>query len=504
VRRNWTLLLLVFLLLAGVGTGIYFYSQRERGPVLPIPATSEVVVGINVSSLTKIFVRDYLFHRSEYDQLLTQFQESEGQPPLLDDLMGNGLRLKGILLAYRFPHPSQTGKSCWALPMWIEDKSSFESWVNSTAKKESLSQMQESEFPWVYSDRLLMGLIYRNNTALFLSGLSREEFAREGSKQLTQTTEEAMPADRENLDLFLARMKEASIGSWHQAPTPEKSIWHTFVQHFYFQRGAVRQEARLSPNPDYDGPLLQASKLPQNQQGLLTMETRFHPDWLSLEGKLDEGGLAIPGPLSDFLPQLQGWNGSLNLSVSGWQKVQQSYTTYDFDDNFNRIPVRQQKEVKLPALALALEMRSPAALTDQLARWRQQNQLVTEGEVSYFQIDSSYRFVAQAQEEVLVLSSEVNAAPLDSPLQTMADTASVLRFRADLKQLFAPLDNESDLPFELPMWQGLIELGEEASLDLQAEQDQVTGKGELKLNDRSRNALPLLLLRLLPQISLPM
>jgi hypothetical protein len=54
------------------------------------------------------------------------------------------------------------------------------------------------------------------------------------------------------------------------------------------------------------------------------------------------------------------------------------------------------------------------------------------------------------------------------------------------------------------MWQGLIELGEEASLDLQAEQDQVTGKGELKLNDRSRNALPLLLLRLLPQISLPM
>lgn len=485
--KKTTGILVGLLLLGGLSWVLLRWMNQGNEPLLPFPGETEVIVGLDVTALTKIVLQDYLFHQAAYAPLQEWLTQSRQVPPLFESPLETGLRLKGTYWVYGFRYPQDAPKRCWALAMKIDKAADFVAWADSLSQRFSLQRDTLRGTNWLYSSEHQTGLIWAGKTALWVKGLGGPDFPAQAFRLLHLRGNETLSPKLPGLAQLQTEIKNKALVSWSRSGSPDPQAWQTFVQSLDFTAGQIQQEVFLYPDLNYAGPLLQSSPKTTPIEGPLSLQTAFAPEWIARVQGEDWQSL-FPGPLEAMLPAFRAWNGSLSLVIQGWETIAQSYTTYEFDDNFNRIAVQKQKESLLPVLQLEMEMYDSLRLANQMQQWQETGLLHLQADRWILEPDSGYTFYLQQRATVLRLSSEEGPK---SPADTLRAQANCLDLEVDLVALAQALPKEHTdgrwIEELAQQWSGF-------SLILYPEGRCIRGQGSLRARDTERNALPQLLL----------
>lgn len=493
MKRSLGIALLGGILLAGL---VWFFvkGRSHKGPPIPIPAYADKVIVLDLDQLTKIFVKDYLFHGDAYTAL-AENSFSDQESGALSSPLEMGLQVKGELWIYGFTSQTDAPQQVWALPVRIQNRSDFEGWIRQEVEARSLTLDSTEEHFWTYSPQHQVGIMWDGETAVALQGLGQQLFTEEANRLLISKTSDKSP----HPDQQQIKQTRALLTIWAQIDSVG-----TVAQTFDFSQGEIQQTVELIPLASYQGNLALGEPKAE-QKGYVHLKTNLAPEWVQT---LSESGFEKEsiGFLNKLLPNLKTWNGQVEVSVGDWEIIQQSYTSYEYDEEFNRVPVTQFRESLFPQFSLQFRMQTPAQVSQQIANWQEKGMLQQQAKTNEYIIspDSSYQLSLLTEQNLLWLQS----ASLNYPVFTLDENGFSHQGKKEALSLYIDWQKwGKSLPPEAQDWKWLQTAAtqwEQTRLNVWEEAGRLKGVGKWTFADKDRNALPQLLLWAAPQISLPL
>jgi len=331
----------------------YFsFRKSDNGILSKIPDKVKSVLVIDLGSISqKLFINDFGKDKKSSLELLKEIPDS-----LKDiDFTESGISLLGKLALFTLEDTISNEVSLHFV-VKIDEAKIFDNFIADLCHKFNSNIEKEDHFNIAYSDTFALLLAWDNNYVVGTKTSSKTTSAVNQLRQILLTEKdhslieipEFASSLKHNCDLLFYSK------AYKKAPSKYIEVFNNEMNHIAsfinFNNGEIDVETLISV--DSGGVF---DKLFAKSNGEFYRLNDMDTCLAGLSFNVDPESLKqLQSSVTDILindkrfPLLKSWNGELNMIFMGTEIIESEFTGYDYDDDFNKIEVKQIKKDKIP------------------------------------------------------------------------------------------------------------------------------------------------------------
>lgn len=335
--------IIIALSLIAVGLIYFLFFKRSESDILyKIPKNATTIAIIDCRALSaKLFIKELSSDSSLFKQLFKHVPESLKSA----DWSSTGIGIPNKIALFTLEDTISDKINFYYLST-ISSHSRFNGFMNDVCTAAKVKVNKRHGLHWVINTRYKLLIAWNNKyvtgikttktideslkTAASILGLQKE--------QSIMSNPAFVQKQSQTYDIFVfSRKYHYCSVKYLNELNPEIESLFAYI---HLNKGALNIEAEIMPQ---NGSILEKilsrknTELPtlQSNNAIINLKTNVDP--LAFQILLNK--LKIVDFKATLIPSLNSWNGLLNLVFFGIKNVQTNYTSYEYDDDFNKIEV---------------------------------------------------------------------------------------------------------------------------------------------------------------------
>ncbi len=408
MKKGITIGIISILFIAGIGSLIWFFMMRRQVPQQAqyIPKNAILVVTLNLRELAIDHIgNEHLFPESANNKSVSKTLDPFIKA--IEKNEGAGIKESADVLAFIYREGDAAFLGVVAV---LKDSSKFGNLIRQNISKQlSIYPLLAKEMSMVQFDTTSAILAWKDEVALFLFPIGNQN-AEATAIQCTKLLSENENASVLSIENFKDHeLASFDAGIWMQ---PEKFLEFTGGGDLF--KTVFNNIKYLSLDLDFqDGELVirrlitaKNLEVASNSQSELKLPCDpklvmgfYHANLNISNDELLDNFIDAPPlnllPFNDDRSRLiaKTLNGNFTIFIHDTFSNSMNYITYDYDNNFNRIPISGTKRATLRGLTTSFEVKDKIKLNELLVQWMKEDSIPLNGNTWTFTDSGSPHFL---------------------------------------------------------------------------------------------------------------
>jgi hypothetical protein len=395
--------------IATVAIILFYFKKSDNGVLSKVPINSKSVIVIDLSSLSKkLFIDDLGKENKSRTNLLKNLPDS-----LADiDFKNSGLSLSDKAVLFTLEDTSAISIN---FILKIENSTAFNNFIKELGQKLDFainnSDGAGDAYIPVFGILLAWNKEYVVGTRTDTLFEQRKIFLK---NMLVSDKGQSILADAS----FLSKLKNSFDVFFYTkpykiCPIKELELFNSDIESFAslisFNDGNIEIESEAYARP---GSLIEKLCTGNEPKFVSVLNT----DTCMADIKMNVDPQAFRQILNIYssklfkegsIPFLKSWNGKADITLNGIKSIENEFITYDYDDDFNKIEIKQVKKNKIPDIIAIADINQ--SIFDSIAKL---NKPIKEGTDTLLFAGSNY-ILKKANDKLLIYSKQTKLPFLD-------------------------------------------------------------------------------------------